>query len=519
MATKPHIIFFCTVWGEFHCSLFAQYGLPSLMTAGNIPYLCASSECTAEFVIYTRSEDMPLIEQSPALAPLRRLLAVSIRPLPQNQWVDWPMYINWAHRDLLSQATVAEPYLMPIWPDVVWCEQYCYAVLDRLLQGFDIVFSVGLRTNRSEVEPVLQQRQGTQPEQLRFSSGELVELGMKTLHRQYREYIYEAPRFTSWPAVVLFPIGDEGAIMRTFHVHVPVLKARRDILPEISPQETLDGGKMIGKLMELGHRCYYAQDSDECFHIELSREDYVPHISGPYAFDVVDTASWGVKELMPYHVTTGEQTFYLHAGPRDMRYRKRAQEAQQVMESVLSWYQFLKSKLQHAKDLEQHDQHRMSFVQHLETNALLAKGLNIEQLIWKMIQGDAAQIEHHASLLLARSLHINKQNPDPVEWAWYLIAYAVIGKGEEASKKQKLAPFIRHLEVERARWLLNTLKFKTLTPFESHLAPEEFDFSRYSSHIQDFRGWLYLIISLMTFNQRTAEAALLTQYMEQFSEA
>lgn len=512
MLNVPHLIFFCTVWGEYHSTLFANFGLPSLMTAGNIPYLCGSGTSTQEFVIYTRKEDIQTIEASPAMPTLRRLMNVSIRLLPETGWTDWPMFVNWANRDVLRTCEHPEPHIMFVWPDVVWCEQYCFSILDKILQGYDIVFSVGIRTNRIQVEPILQQRMASQPGVLQLSSGELVQLGMKTMHRQYLEYIYEAPRFTSWPAVLLFPIGEEGTIMRTFHVHVPVLKARRDILPDINPFETIDGGTMVGKLIQEGHRFYYMQDSEECFHIELSRHDYMPHLSGPYGFDEVDTAVWATKELSSYHLTTAAQTFYLHAGPCDARYRMRAQESQKVMDSVLRWHAFLTSHPENLQLVERHDQHRMSLLQQLETNHLLSKGLNLEHLIWKMLQGDTAEIEHHAGLLIARSMHQNKQLPDPIDWAWYLISYVVIGKLDEATKKQRLMPTVQHVEVERARWLLNTLRFKSLIPFESHLDVSEYHFSKHPSYIKDFRGWLMFVISLLIINKRSEEAALLSQY-------
>lgn len=482
------------------------------MTDGNIPYLCSAKTSTQEFVIYTRKDDIQTIESSPAMPNLRRLMNVSIRTLPESRWTDWPIYINWATRDLLRLCEHPEPHIMFIWPDAVWCEQYCFSILDKLLQGYDIVFGVGIRTNRIQVEPILKEHMASHPEVLKVSSAELVQLGMKTMHRQYQEYIYEAPRFTLWPAVLLFPIGDEGAIMRTFHVHVPVYKARRDILPEISPSETLDGGTMVGKLIQEGHRFYYMQDSEECFHIELSRHDYMPHVSGHYGFDEVDTAVWATKELSSYHLTTAAQTFYLHAGPCDARYHMRAQESQKVMDNVLRWHAFLSSHPENMSLVERHDQHRLSFLQKLETDHVLAKGLNLEHLIWKMLEGDAVEIEQQAGRLLTRSVQQNKQFPDPIDWAWYLISYVVIGKLDEATKKQRLVPTIQHVEVERTRWLLNTLRFKSLIPFETHLNASNSEFSKYPSHIKDFRGWLSFIISLLIINKRSEEAALLSQY-------
>jgi hypothetical protein len=49
-------------------------------------------------------------------------------------------------------------------------------------------------------------------------------------------------------------------------------------------------------------------------------------------------------------------------------------------------------------------------------------------------------------------------DPDPVEWAYFIIALLCQGRLSDASKRARQFPSLRHLELERTRWLIHLLE-------------------------------------------------------------
>jgi tetratricopeptide (TPR) repeat protein len=100
-------------------------------------------------------------------------------------------------------------------------------------------------------------------------------------------------------------------------------------------------------------------------------------------------------------------------------------------------------------------------------------------------------------------------DPDPVEWAYFIICFLCLGKREEALSHAGQFPWLRHPELDRTRWVTNVLNKRT--PATS-LAQESIVVQRLSVHPLPAKGvtmWMKQIcVMLRACGQFAAAAAL-----------
>lgn len=77
-------------------------------------------------------------------------------------------------------------------------------------------------------------------------------------------------------------------------------------------------------------------------------------------------------------------------------------------------------------------------------------------LSWIMAPIQYSLAEYHAA------------DPDPVEWAYFIITLLCLGRKEEARRRASQFPLLRHPELDRTRWIIELLKEKGhLPPFRN----------------------------------------------------
>jgi hypothetical protein len=87
----------------------------------------------------------------------------------------------------------------------------------------------------------------------------------------------------------------------------------------------------------------------------------------------------------------------------------------------------------------------------------------------KLYQGDAKAGLWWMGRLNQETLAEYKAiDPDPVEWAYFIISVVCLGKLDEASMHASRFPSLRHPELDRIRWVLSLLKNKGKTPRYVH---------------------------------------------------
>lgn len=87
----------------------------------------------------------------------------------------------------------------------------------------------------------------------------------------------------------------------------------------------------------------------------------------------------------------------------------------------------------------------------------------------KLYQGDAKAGLRGMGWLNQYTLGEYKAiDPDPVEWAYFIISAVCLGKLDDASMHASRFPSLRHPELDRIRWVLNLLKNRGKTPRYLH---------------------------------------------------
>jgi hypothetical protein len=87
----------------------------------------------------------------------------------------------------------------------------------------------------------------------------------------------------------------------------------------------------------------------------------------------------------------------------------------------------------------------------------------------KLYQGDAKAGLWWMGRLNQETLAEYKAvDPDPVEWAYFIISVVCLGKLDDAIIRASQFPSLRHPELDRIRWVLNLLKNKGKTPRYLH---------------------------------------------------
>src|SRR6266849_1343399 len=93
-------------------------------------------------------------------------------------------------------------------------------------------------------------------------------------------------------------------------------------------------------------------------------------------------------------------------------------------------------------------------------------------------------------------------DPDPVEWAYFIVTLLSLGKVDEAVKRARQFAWLRHPELDRARWVTNVLKNRrTVAPLQRDDA-QRYRFSIHRLPGRSFGEWIqHLCVMLRACGQ------------------
>jgi hypothetical protein len=107
----------------------------------------------------------------------------------------------------------------------------------------------------------------------------------------------------------------------------------------------------------------------------------------------------------------------------------------------------------------------------------------------KLYQGDAKAALSWVMKPLQRTIaEYGAIDADPVEWAYYLISLLCLGKVDEAARRSEQFLWLRHSELDRARWAVSVLKAGGTAPlFSDHAGPRRFSVHQLPD--RSFKEW------------------------------
>lgn len=115
----------------------------------------------------------------------------------------------------------------------------------------------------------------------------------------------------------------------------------------------------------------------------------------------------------------------------------------------------------------------------------------------KLFQGNAASAMKVLSEPLEATLADYKSiDPDPVEWACFIITLLCQGKVREAARRSKEFEWLRHPELDRVRWILGALDSKPRN-FEFPAKPKKYRLTVHQMPARNFEQWTRDLVTML----------------------
>jgi tetratricopeptide (TPR) repeat protein len=107
-----------------------------------------------------------------------------------------------------------------------------------------------------------------------------------------------------------------------------------------------------------------------------------------------------------------------------------------------------------------------------------------------LYKGDAKMARYWTFELLQYTLaEYNSIDPDPIEWAYYVISLICLGKLSQAAKRASQFPWLSHPELDRVRWVVKVLQHKCNTASMQRDRRPKFRPSIYHLPSRGLREW------------------------------
>jgi hypothetical protein len=201
------------VWGDWHIAAHFELNLPSLLSPNNLPAFVARHDLAYE--IHTRQSDVARIAGSPTYRALRQLVNVSIHVIADDELED-PIA---AHHKIWSRVTAraerAGCYALLMPPDVAWSDGSFRCLADLLAAGKKAIMMTYMR--------VVSETFATEAARFLAAEGKkgiparaLVSLALRHIHPIMSAYVRNSPYFPIHQEMMLWPVKDEGILVRVF---------------------------------------------------------------------------------------------------------------------------------------------------------------------------------------------------------------------------------------------------------------------------------------------------------------
>ena len=263
------------VWGSEYLDLFLNTCLPTQLGEGNVPALPSGSR----YRILTRAADVAGIQRHATVQALARMIPVDVVAVEAFEELEGDErqpdagqgdrrfdLVTACNRVGIRDGVKAGAALMFPSPDYVMSANAFDAIVRRHREGYRAVACIGLRLAK---EPFLQSVQAAGGLSGAPSPRELVRMAMPHLHAHTRSLFADARAFNTYPLGVYWPVGGDGLLGRSFHVHPIMVDPMR---PSAMPKLTIDSDYLVKAVPDFA-RVHVVTDSDEFIVFELTEAD------------------------------------------------------------------------------------------------------------------------------------------------------------------------------------------------------------------------------------------------------
>lgn len=276
MGVAPSLHFVVPVWGESYVQTFLDYCLPAQLAPDNIPALGGGSGNS--YTIYTTRSDYERIAASHAYRALQQVIAVTVEYLDSELYAaghaptDGKYRVkSECYRHALRRAVERRVAIVALNADILLANGFVRTAVDLLARGKRVIQVPGPRGLRDPIGRALISRyRGGEGTSISIEPTELSALWMKNMHPQLKMHCVDGPEGAPFhPSHLYWTVGEEGVIIRGFHLYPIVIDAR---VGAVGFSSTIDDD-LVGNLGLSRDELFLAQDSREMFCCELSPPD------------------------------------------------------------------------------------------------------------------------------------------------------------------------------------------------------------------------------------------------------
>jgi hypothetical protein len=262
-STSFPFVFSTPVWGANHVGLFLNVGLPSLLSPGNLSGITGNPK--NRYLIYTQAEYEKDIRAAHTYQRLASILAVELIRISKEIEVPHRMMSD-CHGDSLQRADEVGAATVFIPPDCVWSDGSMMRLEALARSGKSVVHMSGIRLDRDGVVPEFSEHYSEGRAVLTLAPRELVRIGLRHLHPIAHSHFFNEHAGGLMPANLAWSVGDDGVLLRCFHLH-PLMVKPQEPLAEF--KSTIDDDLALRACPD-SSRDYVVSDSDELLAFEMS---------------------------------------------------------------------------------------------------------------------------------------------------------------------------------------------------------------------------------------------------------
>lgn len=323
--------FITAVWGEAYTRLFLDVVLPNNLSAGNLG--SCRGRAGTRYRVFTTAADARQIAASPAWQRAGELAQTEICEIAESPQLAHHTRMTMCHRHAVADAAREDAALVFLAPDAIWSDGTFAHVARQVDQGWRGVLVAGLRVKRDVFTPVLKERFSTTDGTIAIPSRELVALAMKHLHPLTRDQIITSARFMRGTPTIHWPVGQDGLLLRGFHLHPLMLRpTRRD-----ARIDTTVDGEFIGRAVPNPASLTIETDSDTVCCCDLtdsaSMLNYLVMTTGDR---VKEVALWAFSNADAHHWRFVRQKIRFHAGELGPEWTAAEAESDRFINEVLA---------------------------------------------------------------------------------------------------------------------------------------------------------------------------------------
>ena len=231
------------VWGDKFIDQMCEVCLPCVLAPNNLPAIPANERF--RFVFVTRASDVARLKREPIIQRIGELIRVEFVEFDPSAYKTAHLALSGAHRRALAMAAIDSAHFILLDPDLIFSSNTLASARRVARSGKSAIMVSGLRLTAETAMPALRALRLRET----YSSNELLQarnlmkFAMNNFHPEVARYYFDSPNFTQWPLVNLWPVGNEGLLDRSFHLH-PLVFDMRSYKPEAMSTfdyDTIDG--------------------------------------------------------------------------------------------------------------------------------------------------------------------------------------------------------------------------------------------------------------------------------------